>query len=96
MKPLKNLVLGCLVGLLCAGSTQAQAPKAPVRIGVMSDQSSLYASVDGLSSAIAANMAAEDFGGRTGRNHPPAGRPTSEISTESWGEVRVCRFVNRN
>jgi branched-chain amino acid transport system substrate-binding protein len=52
------------IALLCitlAGLAQAQEP---IRIGVMNDQSSVYADFQGKGSVLAAQMAVEDYGGR--------------------------------
>ena len=56
-------------GLLFAGSASAQG----VKIGILNDQSGVYADYGGKYSLEAAKMAIEDFGGnargRTDRNH---------------------------
>ena len=50
------------------GSGRADQPAGPgsgkVKIGFVTDMSSLYADVDGKNGAIAMQMAIEDFGGR--------------------------------
>src|SRR3712207_1708218 len=43
---------------------QAAAQGGPVRIGVLNDQSSVYADYQGLGSVLAAQMAVEDYGGK--------------------------------
>ncbi|MBP2299330.1 ABC transporter substrate-binding protein [Azospirillum picis] len=67
--PLRRRVMGSAAALLClaavaapeAGAqTQAQA-QAPLRIGVLTDMSSLYADITGNGSVVAAQMAVEDF-----------------------------------
>lgn len=45
------------------GSWQAQAQTLPLRIGVLTDMSSLYADNGGPGSVVAAQMAVDDFGG---------------------------------
>src|SRR3954465_132044 len=55
---------GALAATLAAWMVQA-ADK-PVRIGVLNDQSSVYADYQGEGSVIAARMAVEDFGNRLG------------------------------
>ena len=57
----------CIGGLavaaaLSAGAAQAQISDGVVKIGVLSDMSSLYADLAGNGSVIAAQMAVEDFG----------------------------------
>src|SRR5262252_3954679 len=48
--------------LACASSAQAQVSGGVVKIGVLSDMSSLYSDIGGGGSAVAARMAVEDFG----------------------------------
>ena len=58
-KLLSTLVAG-LFGL--AGAAQAQISDGVIKIGVMNDQSGLYADLTGQGSVVAARMAVEDFG----------------------------------
>ena len=51
-----------LVALLAAGPAAAQVSDGLVKIGVLNDQSSLYADLAGQGSVVAARMAVEDFG----------------------------------
>jgi branched-chain amino acid transport system substrate-binding protein len=51
---------------LAAGPAGAQMSGNVVKIGVLSDMSSLYADIGGPGSAVAARMAVEDFGGKVG------------------------------
>ena len=60
-KALAGLLLG--LALAPAGGAQAQVSDDVVRIGVMTDMSGPYAAWAGPGSAVAAQMAAEDFGG---------------------------------
>jgi branched-chain amino acid transport system substrate-binding protein len=55
---IKHCVIGAAALALLAGSAHAQ-----VKIGVLNDMSSLYADIGGKGSVLAAQMAAEDFGG---------------------------------
>ncbi len=50
-------------GLLTASAAQAQVSGDVVKIGVLNDQSSLYADLSGQGSVLAARMAVEDAGG---------------------------------
>jgi branched-chain amino acid transport system substrate-binding protein len=57
-----------VIGALCAtylslGAVAAQASGDAVKIGVLNDQSGIYADLSGQGSVIAARMAVEDFGG---------------------------------
>jgi branched-chain amino acid transport system substrate-binding protein len=52
-----------VLGTLISGNSQTYAQnKKPLKIGVLTDMSSLYADVTGKGSVLAAQMAAEDFG----------------------------------
>ena len=63
MKVINHSLLALSIGaLLVAGTAQAQISDGVVKIGVLSDMSSLYADLDGAGSVLAATMAVEDFG----------------------------------
>jgi branched-chain amino acid transport system substrate-binding protein len=61
---MKRKLLSLLVAGACAfgASAQAQISDGVIKIGVMSDMSSLYADIGGPGSVVAARMAVEDFG----------------------------------
>ena len=61
MKTFKRSLLGFALAWV-AGIAQAQLSDGIVKIGVLSDMSSLYADLDGNGSVVAAQMAVEDFG----------------------------------
>ncbi|BCX19598.1 MAG: ABC transporter substrate-binding protein [Geminicoccaceae bacterium] len=52
------------LALAVAGPARADFTGGKVRIGVLNDQSSLYADITGQGSVVAARMAVEDFGGK--------------------------------
>jgi ABC-type branched-subunit amino acid transport system substrate-binding protein len=60
-----QLVLGSVLAAasLCASVARAQISDDVIRIGVLNDQSGLYADLGGPGSVVAARMAAEDAGG---------------------------------
>jgi branched-chain amino acid transport system substrate-binding protein len=58
-----GLILASLAGLLMAGTAYAQTK---VKIGVLNDRSGIYADITGEGSAVAAQMAADDFGADKG------------------------------
>ena len=63
MNAFKRTLVGLAVAAaLGAGAAQAQMSDGIVKIGVLSDMSSLYADLDGAGSVVAAQMAVEDFG----------------------------------
>src|ERR1700741_423140 len=51
-----------IAGAMSAGSAQAQVSDGVIKIGVLNDQSSLYADLAGQGSVVAARMAVEDYG----------------------------------
>jgi branched-chain amino acid transport system substrate-binding protein len=59
---LTALALACLA-LATAGQAQAQPKPAPVKIGVLTDLTSLYSAIGGKGLVDATRMAIEDFGG---------------------------------
>src|SRR6201998_4707400 len=66
LKALAILASSILLGGIAA---QAQTSNRPIKIGILSDMSSLYADQAGLGSVEAARMAIEDAGGTIG-NQP--------------------------
>jgi branched-chain amino acid transport system substrate-binding protein len=59
------------------------AAHAQVKIGVLSDMSSLYAAIDGPGSVVAAKMAADDFGGKV------LGQPIEIVSADHQNKADV-------
>ncbi len=62
MRKHRLLVIMAAIGLLAAPAAQAQVSDGVIKIGVLTDMSSLYADLSGQGSVIAARMAVEDFG----------------------------------
>jgi branched-chain amino acid transport system substrate-binding protein len=58
----RNFAALAVVAALGAGTAQAQISDGVVKIGVLSDMSSLYTDIAGKGSVVAAQMAVEDFG----------------------------------
>ena len=62
---MRYLCVGAALGaLMLTTPASAQSTSAPLRIGVLNDQSGIYADLSGQGSVIAARMAVEDFGGK--------------------------------
>lgn len=61
---MRYLCIAALGALMLATPAAAQSTTAPLRIGVLNDQSGIYADLSGQGSVIAARMAVEDFGGK--------------------------------
>src|SRR5262245_62275052 len=77
------------VGIVCialAGVAQAQEP---IRIGVMNDQTSVYADFQGKGSVLAAQMAVEDYGGKA------AGRKVEVIFADHQNKPDVGSVIAR-
>ncbi|MFI5327324.1 MAG: ABC transporter substrate-binding protein [Candidatus Rokuibacteriota bacterium] len=62
MRKHRLLVIMAAIGLLAAPAAQAQVSDGIIKIGVLTDMSSLYADLSGQGSVVAARMAVEDFG----------------------------------
>jgi branched-chain amino acid transport system substrate-binding protein len=62
MKLKRVLCISATAALLSAASAIAQISGGVVKIGILNDQSSLYADLGGQGSVVAARMAVEDFG----------------------------------
>lgn len=69
---------------LCATSAAAQASETPVKIGVLSDMSSLYSSIGGKGLVDAARMAIEDFGGSV------LGKPIELLAVDTQNKPDVA------
>ena len=83
-------VLGlAAAGCLAAGVAQAQISDDVVKIGVLTDMSSLYADLAGPGSVIAAKMAVADFGGKV------AGKPIEIISADHLNKPDVGAGIAR-
>src|SRR5215210_3616495 len=62
MKALKRGLIAAAIAALCGGAAQAQVSDNVIKIGVLSDMSSLYTDLAGAGSVVAARMAVEDSG----------------------------------
>src|SRR5215813_2616977 len=78
-----------LAGCLAAGAVQAQISDDVVKIGVLSDMSSLYADIGGPGSVAAAKLAVQDFGGKV------AGKPIEVISADHLNKPDVGSGIAR-
>ncbi|GGG37460.1 ABC transporter permease [Caldovatus sediminis] len=81
------LGLGILAGQ--AGAQQRPAQRDAVRIGILSDMSGSFADVAGPGSVVAAQLAAEDFGGRA------AGLPVQIVSGDHQNRADVGSALAR-
>ncbi len=83
-----GLGLLAAASLSSAGMVQAQS-EPPLRLGVLSDMSSLYADNAGMGSVVAAQMAVDDFGGNV------LGRKVEIISADNQNKADVAAAVTR-
>lgn len=87
LKALAVLILSTCLGVAAA---PAQAPNQPIKIGILSDMSSLYADQAGLGSVEAARMAIEDAGGKIGD------RPIELVSADHQHKTDVGTTIVRH
>lgn len=80
---LKSLVAAMAVGL-GSFSALAQPAQGPVRIGFITDMSSLYADIDGPAGAEMIRMAVQDFGGKV------LGRPVEVLTADHQNKADVA------
>lgn len=91
-KALSRVVAGALATCalaLSAGQAGAQVSGDTVRIGVLNDQSGLYADFGGRGSVIAAQMAVEDFGGKV------LGKPIEVLSADHQNKPDIGSNIAR-
>ena len=78
--------IGTLLVFLTAGLAHAQEP---IRVGVLNDQSSVYADFQGRGSVLAAQMAVEDYGGRA------AGRKVEVVFADHQNKPDIGSAIAR-
>jgi len=84
------IVLAALALVESAGGARAQISDDAVKIGVLTDMSSLYADATGKGSLTATQMAVEDFGGKV------KGKPIEVLSGDHQNKADVGVAVVRN
>jgi branched-chain amino acid transport system substrate-binding protein len=84
-----RIALSIAAALLISEAAHAQSSAAPIRIGVLNDMSGVYADDQGPGSVLAAQMAAEDYGGRA------AGRKVEVLSGDHQNKVDVGAAIAR-
>jgi branched-chain amino acid transport system substrate-binding protein len=82
-------ILAVLAALALAAAADLAAAQAPIRIGVMNDQSSVYADFQGPGSVLAAQMAVEDYGGKA------AGRKVEVVFADHQNKPDVGSVIAR-
>jgi branched-chain amino acid transport system substrate-binding protein len=93
MRKWMRAVASCLFTLLVVTSLQvttgAQAGEGTVRVGVLNDQSGVFADSTGAGSTLSARMAAEDFGGKV------AGLPIEVVSADHQNKPDIGATIAR-
>ncbi len=83
------LAIAVIAGALSCQSADAQISGGAVKIGVITDLSSLYTAIGGEGSVVAAKMAVEDFGGQMN------GKPIEVISGDHQNKADVAAGLAR-
>ncbi len=87
---LRALAIFAFMMVLGGAAVDAQTPSKPIKIGVLSDMSSLYADQAGVGSVEAAKMAIEDAGGTFG------GQPIELVSADHQHKTDVGTSIVRH
>ncbi|MES1924473.1 ABC transporter substrate-binding protein [Salinisphaera sp. T31B1] len=85
------LTAACTAGLMAFSGAQAadQASNDSVKIGVLTDMSGVYKAIEGPGAVIAAQMAADDFGGQV------LGAPIEIVSADHQNKADVASSIAR-
>ena len=87
---MRRNIIAAFTLLLCgAGLTGAAVAQQPVKLGVLNDQTGLYADLSGMGSVHAARMAVEDFGGKV------LGRPIEVIFADHQNKPDIGANIAR-
>src|ERR1700722_9379990 len=84
------VALASLASAMLVTGAQAQISDDVVKIGVLTDMSSLYSDATGKGSLIAAQMAVQDFGGKV------RGKPIEVISADHQNKPDVGSSIARD
>jgi len=90
---MRSLAASLIAGLVCAvsgGAANAQISDDVVKIGVLTDMSSLYADATGKGSLAAVQMAVADYGGKV------RGKPVEVVSADHQNKPDVGVGIARN
>src|SRR5215472_8540544 len=85
----RRVLLGTVAAATVLPASRGRAQQAPIRIGVLNDQSGLYRDFGGPTSVLAARMAAEDFGGSM------FGRPIEVIDADHQNKPDLASAIAR-
>src|ERR1700739_227628 len=85
----RNLIAALALMLWGAGLTATAVAQQPVKLGVLNDQTGLYADLTGMGSVHAARMAVEDYGGKV------LGRPIEVIFADHQNKPDIGANIAR-
>src|ERR1700674_4572172 len=85
----RNLALTAALAFCAAGSAAAQITDGVVKVGVLTDMTGAYSDLAGPGSVIAAQMAAEDFGGKV------LGKPIVIVSADHQNKADIASGIAR-
>ena len=85
----RNMIAAFVLLLSGAGLTASAVAQQPVKLGVLNDQTGLYADLSGMGSVHAARMAVEDFGGKV------LGRPIEVIFADHQNKPDIGANIAR-
>ena len=83
MKPSLSAPLACAIALLAASAAAQAQSTDKLRIGFLTDMSSVFADIDGKNGALAIQMAIDDFGGKV------LGRPIELLSADHQNKADI-------
>jgi branched-chain amino acid transport system substrate-binding protein len=86
---MRSGLLAASTFILALLASVASAAEGPVKIGVLSDRSSIYSDITGEGSAVAARMAVEDFGGKA------LGQPIEVITGDHQNKADIASAIVR-
>jgi branched-chain amino acid transport system substrate-binding protein len=90
MKSLTAALAAGLVAAMCGGAANAQISDDVVKIGVLTDMSSLYSDATGKGSLVAVQMAVADYGGKV------KGKPVEVVSADHQNKADIGLAIARN
>src|SRR2546430_10276264 len=86
---MRRNIIAALALLLWGGGRTAAVAQQPVKLGVLNDQTGLYADLSGMGSVHAARMAVEDYGGKV------LGRPIEVIFADHQNKPDIGAHIAR-
>ncbi|MCP4615489.1 MAG: ABC transporter substrate-binding protein [Bradyrhizobium sp.] len=89
MKPIATMTSAALLSAVLTGPVFAQQSAAPLKIGVLSDFSSVYSDIGGTGNVEATKMAIEEFGGTM------FGKPIEVVTADPQNKADIAASISR-